>query len=52
MTTAQAVALTKPQLYGLGSAQWDDFSDSAQTALETLWGSDDLYTMSGGKLGG
>jgi len=51
MTTAQAVALTKPQLYGMDSNQWTNFSSSAQTALKTLWGTYDLYTISGGKLG-
>jgi hypothetical protein len=50
MTTAQVTALTKPQLYGLGSSQWSNFSSSAQTALKTLWGSDDVSTMSGGTL--
>jgi len=40
--------MTISQLYALSSDQWGSFSDSAQTALQTLWGSADLETISGG----
>jgi len=52
LTTAQVSALTKPQLYGLGTAQWGYFSTTQEAALVTAWGSEDLATMSSNVLGG